>query len=215
MNVRAERAADTRRRILDAVRTMLAEGGFHEASMDTIAATAGVTRVTLYRTFGSKQALLEGVAWDTLAAARLDLVDQAHATPDVREAVRLVLRANCRMFADLGGTMSLALEVARVDAGMRTIVDATYHGRRHRAMERLAGRIVKEGAAAPGWTKVRITDALLVLSSHESFQTLVTSRGRSPDRAAATLFRMAGAFLADVEPARAGGPPPSGRRARG
>lgn len=197
MSTRADKAAATRARILHAVRALLGEGGFHDASMETIAARAGVTRVTLYRTFGSKQALLEGLAWDALAQARLDRVDAAHAHPDVRGAVRHMLRANCQMFADLAEAMPLSLELARFDSDMRAVIDATYHGRRHRAMERLAARVIDEGAAAPGWTKNRIADALLVLSSHEAFQTLVEHRHHTVDRAADSLNRLARAFLAD------------------
>jgi hypothetical protein len=79
---------------------------------------------------------------------------------------------------------------------MRAFIEATYHGRRHRAMEALAARVVAEGAAAPRWTRVRIADALLVLSSHESYTTLVEHRGRSVDEAAGDLVRLARAFLA-------------------
>jgi AcrR family transcriptional regulator len=197
MTTRAEAAAATRARILDTVLALLREGEFHDTSMEAIAARAGVTRVTLYRTFGSRQALLEGFALHALARARLDRVDAAHTHPDVRTAVRRVLRANCQMFDYLGAAMSLVLELARFDADMRAFVDATYHGRRHRAMEVLAARIVDEGAARAGWTKKRIADALLVLSSHESFQTLTEHRGHAVDKAAESLFRMSGAFLAD------------------
>jgi AcrR family transcriptional regulator len=197
VSTRAEQSATTRARILDAVRALLRGGGFHEASMEAIAARAGVTRVTLYRTFGSKQALLEGLAWDALAQARLDRVDVAHTHPDVRQAVRQVLRANCQMFAHLAEAMPLALELARFDADMGALVDATYHGRRHRAMEKLAARIVTEGAAASGWTKKGIADSLLVLSSHEAFQTLVERRGYTADKAAESLYRLAGVFLTE------------------
>ena len=194
---RADRAAATRARILDTVRTLLGEGAFHDSSMEAIAARAGVTLVTLYLTFGSKQALLEGLAWHTLAQARLDRVDAAHAHPDVRTAIRHLFRANCQMFAQMAEAMPVALELARFDADMRAVVDATYHGRRHRSMEALAARVVKEGAAAPGWTKNRIADALVVLTSLECFESLVQHRGYSVDRAAAFLFRLAGGFLAD------------------
>ena len=197
MTTRAERVASTRARILAAARHLLREGGFHESSMEALAARAGVTRVTLYRTFGSKRALLEGIFWELVAQARLDRVDAAHAHPDVRVAVRQVLRANCHMFADLADAMPLALELARHDPDMGAIMAATYHGRRHRAMEALATRIVQEGAAAPGWTKKRIADALLVLSSHESYETLAVHRGYSVDAAAASLFGLAQAFMAD------------------
>ena len=156
-----------------------------------------MTRVTLYRTFGSKQDLLEGLAWEALAEARLDQVDAAHAHPDVRVAVRNVLQANCRMFEQLAEAMPLALELARFDADMRAIIDATYHGRRHQAMERLAARVVREGAAAPEWTRSRIADALLVLTSYESYETLVDHRHRSVDRVGDILYRMASGFLAD------------------
>lgn len=197
MTTRAEGTAATRARILDAVLALITEGGVHDTSMEAIASRAGVTRVTLYRTFGSKQALLEGFVLQALADARLDRVDAAHVHPDVRTAVRQVLRANCQMFTHLGGAMPFALELARSDADMRALIDATYHGRRHRAMEVLAARVVTEGAAAPGWTKARIADSLLVLSSHEAYQTLVEHRGRSIDRAADHLYRLAGAFLAE------------------
>ncbi len=58
-------------------------------------------------------------------------------------------------------------------------------------------RVVSEGAAAPRWTKTRIADALVVLSSHEAFQSLVEQRGYSVNGAADSLFRLASAFLAD------------------
>jgi AcrR family transcriptional regulator len=197
MTTHAARTAATRARILDAVRVLLRDGGFHDASMEAIAARAGVTRVTLYRAFGSKHALLQGLAWDSLAHARLDRVDAAHAHPDVRVAVREVLRANAEMFSELAEAMPLALELARYDKDMRAIIDATFHGRRHDAMERLAGRVVREGAAAPGWTKSRIADALLVLTSYEPYETLVDRRHRSVADAADSLYGLAGAFLAD------------------
>lgn len=197
MTSRQEQATATRHRILDAVAALVEEGGFHDTSMEDIAARAGVTRVTLYRTFGSRQALLEGLTWHLLAGARLDRVDAAHGHPNVRSAVRDVLRANCEMFTELAGALPLALELARVDLDLRAIVESTYHGRRHRAMERLAERIVDEGAARPGWTTTGIADALLVLSSLESYQTLVAHRGRSVPEAADALFALTGAFLSD------------------
>src|SRR5687768_1240447 len=192
---RAERATATRERILDAVGALLREGAFYDSSMEALAERAGVTRVPLYRTFGSKRALIEGLAWHLMGQARLDRVDEAHTDPDARTAVGRVLRANCRMFAQLGESLPIALQLARHDADMRGIVEATYHGRRHRAMEALAGRLVKEGAAAPGWPRRRIADALLVLSSHEAFSTLVEHRGYSVDRAADLLTDLADGFL--------------------
>lgn len=67
-------------------------------------------------------------------------------------------------------------------------------------MERLAARIVEEGPAAEGWSRKRIADALLVLSSHESFQTLVEHRGYSPARAGDLLAAMAAGLFGPTPP---------------
>lgn len=199
MGKRAEKVAATRRRILDATRAMVRDGTFHEASLEDLAVRAGVTRVTIYRTLGSKHGVLQALTWEELARARLDRIDDAHNHPDVRLAVRAVLRENCRMFAELGDGFPLTLELARRDDDMATIIDGTYHGRRHRSMERLAQRITSAGLRAPGWTTKRIVDALLVLTSYEAFETLTGRRGRSPEAAGATLFALTGAFL-ETEP---------------
>ena len=195
MSKRAAQAATTRRSILDAARDALRDGTYHDATMEELAVRAGVTRVTVYRAFGSKPALLQALTWDELARARLDRVDAAHANPDVRLAVRDVLRENCRMFSELGDGLPLSLELARHDPEVAALVDATYHGRRHRSMEKLARRIAKDGLRAPGWTTKQVADALLVLTSFEAFETLTNRRRRSSQAAADTLFALAGAFL--------------------
>jgi AcrR family transcriptional regulator len=197
MSKRAAKTAATRGRILAAARDLVREGSFYAASMEQLAARAGVTRVTLYRTFGSRQAVVEGLFWEMLAAARLDRIDAAHQLPDVRQAVQGVLHAYAEMFDTLGESMPLALELARSDANMRSIMDVTYQGgRRPDAMARLAGRIVKEGVAADGWTRKQIADSLMVLSSYEAYETLTHLRGYSSTKAADFLVKMASVFLA-------------------
>lgn len=198
MAKRADQAAATRSRILDAARESLANRTFHDATMEALALRAGVTRVTVYRTFGSKQALLHALMWDELARARLDRVDEARSNPDVRRAVQGLLRENCLMFAALGEALPLSLELARRDEDVAGIVDAGYHGRRHQSMDELARRIAKAGVRASGWTNRQVADALLVLTSFEAFETLTSRRGSSLDAAADTLFGLATAFLTDL-----------------
>src|SRR3982751_3807637 len=52
---------DIRDRILDAAKKVYAQHGFRGATTRLIAIEAGVNEVTLFRTFGSKSALLEAV----------------------------------------------------------------------------------------------------------------------------------------------------------
>ena len=56
---RQERAATTRRRMLDAAYDLFCEQGFRATTMDAIAQRAGVAVQTLYFTFHTKDALLQ------------------------------------------------------------------------------------------------------------------------------------------------------------
>ena len=192
---RAEGVAATRARILDAVLAVITDGTVHDASMEAIAERAGVTRVTLYRTFGSKQALLEGFVLHTLAGARLDLVDAAHAEPDVRTAVRQVLLriAGCSP-TSVAPCPSPSSWPAPIRTCARSSTRPTTADGTGRWRSSPPGSLPKVPRLS-GWTKTRIADSLLVLSSHEAFHTLVERRGRSVDQAAKDLHRLAAAFL--------------------
>src|SRR5213592_2677473 len=59
--VRAERTAQTRERILGAVGDLLREGVFHECTVEEVADRAGVSRATLYQHFRSRLELVDGI----------------------------------------------------------------------------------------------------------------------------------------------------------
>jgi AcrR family transcriptional regulator len=67
MEKRGASTAETRRRILEAARRLLAEGTNTDLGLDAIAQSAGVTRMTVYNHFRSRTGLLEAV-YDELAA---------------------------------------------------------------------------------------------------------------------------------------------------
>ena len=195
MTKRADQAATTRARIVEVAAEALRSGEFAEISLDELARRAGTTRATVYRSLGSKASLLEAITWDVLASVRLDKLDEAHNEPDVAVAVRRVLYENCRMFSELGDLLPIMLDHSRRDDETAAIINATYHGRRHQAMERLARRIAESGQASPGWQPKRIANALLVLTSYEAFETLTRHRNLSIKAAAAELDALARAFV--------------------
>src|SRR5688500_10117519 len=119
---RAEQSAATRSRILETAREMLRSGALHEASIEDIATRAGTTRVTVYRAFGSRAAVLQAIMWEELGRVRLDQLDAAHQLPDVIDAVRAVLLENCRMFSELGESLPIMLELARRDDDVAEII---------------------------------------------------------------------------------------------
>lgn len=193
---RAEAAEETRRRILDAARELLEESGYHPVSVEEVAERAGTSRPTVYRHFGSKGALAEAVAWDILASTGgLDRLDAARHLPDVVEGLHVFLRENCRFFAQLGEGFRTTLEVARHEPEVARIVDATYYGRRIESLEHLASRLEEEGALAPGWTRERVVEVLMILTSLEPYEALTQRRGHSPDEAADALIAMTRGFV--------------------
>ncbi|MEE4545345.1 TetR/AcrR family transcriptional regulator [Streptomyces sp. V4-01] len=90
------RAARKRQDILAAARTLFLRDGF-DASVDLIAAQAGVSKVTVYNHFGSKQALFVEVVKDSLDAPLGDTlvsaVDALGESDDLRTALTAAARS--------------------------------------------------------------------------------------------------------------------------
>lgn len=63
---RAENKVETRRRLLDAARKVIAGVGYHGATLDEIAARAGFTKGALYWHFPNKQALFMALVTDSI-----------------------------------------------------------------------------------------------------------------------------------------------------
>ncbi|HET6211957.1 MAG TPA: TetR/AcrR family transcriptional regulator [Micromonosporaceae bacterium] len=91
-----ERADRKRRAIVAAARESFVRDGY-EAGMDSIAAHAGVSKVTVYNHFGSKEALFTAVIGEALDQALGDTLTEARArladTDDIREALTFTARA--------------------------------------------------------------------------------------------------------------------------
>jgi len=192
---RADTAALTRRRILDAGWAEIEINGYRPASVEAIAARAGVTRVTVYRHFASRGELLEAIAWDQVGRARLDQLDAARAHPDVIEATRLFLHENCLLFDDVGPILRAMLEVEREEPEIAVVLSITYRGRRLESLRQLSERIATSTNLAEGWTADDICDALEILTGIEAFEVLMAQSGRTASDAAKALFSMARAFL--------------------
>jgi AcrR family transcriptional regulator len=191
---REDAAASTRRRILDVATELMTASGFHPVGIDEIAARAGTSRPTVYRHFGSKVGLFEAVAWNVLSSAGIARLDGARELGDPVVALREFLRANCRMFAEMGTRLSAALDVARHEPEIAQILEVTYYGRRIDSLQQLTGRLVEGGHVKTEWTNDQVVDALVVLTNVETFESLNRHRSRSWQEIADRLFDLSAAF---------------------
>lgn len=106
--------------ILKGAKSMFLKHGFGDASMDDVAAAAGVSKMTVYRHFGSKEDLFAGVITECCQQLVTDEIEEVFALPmrealqayarkmtdivferDTAELHRIVI-AECRRFPKLG-----------------------------------------------------------------------------------------------------------------
>jgi AcrR family transcriptional regulator len=84
------RTARTRAAVLDATVAELAERGWDQVSVETIALRAGVHKTTVYRRWGSKEQLVAEALQDA-ADRRIQLPDTGDVDGDLRALARAVL----------------------------------------------------------------------------------------------------------------------------
>ena len=83
---RAAAAQDTADRLIAAAQAAFAEAGFAAASLDALAAEAGVTRGALHHRFGNKAGLFEAVLRRIVAEIGAEMTTVEAATPDPWQA---------------------------------------------------------------------------------------------------------------------------------
>lgn len=185
---RQEQARATRRAVLDAARRLFLEHGYAATTVGSIAAEAGVSVETVYKTFGNKPGLVKA------------LFDVAIAGDD--EAIPLVerdriqrMRAQSdphRMFAMYGEHLAetasrsvpvqlLVRTAAATDTAAaevwRQMLDERLHG-----MTMFATDLHRRGLLRPDLSVDEARDILWTAISPEIYELLVLERGWTPDR---------------------------------
>ena len=98
--IRRAQAGETRRAVVTAARKVFTESGYAAATVDAVAAEAGVSVPTVYAVFGSKPALLSAVVADggsdsdirALADQALDEVDPRARLAGAARVVRTIMQ---------------------------------------------------------------------------------------------------------------------------
>jgi AcrR family transcriptional regulator len=185
--LRAESAAQTRRRILDAVGSRLRDAPTETVSMDKVADLAGVSRSTIYVVFGSRSGLFDAFTMDLVDRTGMPELARAVTADDPREHLRGSVLAACRMLA-------ADLEIYRVLSSMSRMDPDAVGGamqrmgeRRRGGLEYLARRLADAAILRDDVTVERAVDLLWTLSSIEALDQLITDRGMSADDAADLL----------------------------
>jgi len=177
-SLRAEQAAVTTRRILDAARRGFADVGYAATTLREIASEAGVAVQTVYAVFGSKanilRALRESVVTDPAAS---EAYAAALAATDLEEALGAFARS-IRLRWEAGhDIVMIHASAAAADPDIRAEVAAA-DAMRSGGIARLAKRL---GELEPELDARRVEALLDALTLTSVYERLVANHGWSPD----------------------------------
>jgi AcrR family transcriptional regulator len=168
---RSTRSVQTRDKITAAVRELLAEGAFHESTVEEVADRAGIARATLYQHFRSRLELVDAIC-DTFDAnpALLRIRDTVE-LPDPDAALAETLANTVRFWSSEDPILSQLYGVVAIDPAAQDLVDRQRADRRGE-MARLARHLRASGRLPDGMSERRALSLLLVLTSYETFREL-------------------------------------------
>ena len=183
---RREQARRIQEAVLQAARQRLLNDGYAATTVATIAADAGTSVDTIYKTFGGKAGLVRTL-W-------LQALEGQEATPAPRRSDQLsgtetdparVLRGWGHFITELGPRgvpiLLLVRAAAATDADMTALLAEIEKQRRTR-MRHNARRLQGRGWLRPELTLAEATDILWTYSSAELYDMLVMRSGWPPER---------------------------------
>ena len=184
---RAESAAETRRRIIEVTRELLARAPLENVSLPEIAARAEVARSTVYTIFGSREGLMIAVAEDLLDRGGFARIGQALRGPDVVRAFETSIDVAMELYSQEEAVGQALLSLAAVDRDASSAAARLNLGRRD-GMRRLAERMRDQGVLRDDVTVDEAADVLWVVTSFETFAQLYRGRSLTPQQVGERLM---------------------------
>lgn len=198
---RAETAAETHRRIMDAARKLLLSEQALSVSMHEIAQAAGVSRATIYQRFGNKQELILAVINDALDRANVQRVRRVLQEQDAGRALRDLIRESTRFWHAEHALFARVKSLAAVDPAFDE-VDEQKEDLRQGHIINLVSRLSQQGLLPSGLGQRRARAVLNVLTSFETFDQFYSRNKMSLQTIIAMLTGIAEATLLDQPPPR-------------
>jgi AcrR family transcriptional regulator len=176
-DIRESDAAKTRARIVSAAAKHLRSAkGIKGLSLESVAKEAGVTRLTVYKQFGSRRGLLEAVFDDVARRGGLHRIPDAMAEPDPRVAVKRLVSIFCEFWYFNSKMLGQIIGASVADPELeRGLLDR--NERRRKGFATLLNRMAGADTLPPQ-TREEVVDTLFVLTSHAVFSGLAIN-GRS------------------------------------
>ena len=185
---RQDQARQRRQAVLDAAQSLFFERGYTATTIAAIAAAAGVSPETVYKSFGGKPGVVRQLRERALlgvgAVPAERRSDHLRDLPDPHDLVRGWARLAAEVAPRVSPVLLLVREASVVDPTMRELSDELDDDRRRR-MRANAQALWRSGHLRSGISLAMATDVMFAVSSPEMYELLVVRGGWSLRRYAA------------------------------
>lgn len=191
---RRSRSADSIERVLEAAERLIREDAFHLATMDELAAAAGVSRATVFNRFGSKLGVLQALFTRAMEGPEMEAIREALALQDPVAALEATIEASCAIWEPYSFIHEQLQAIAVLEPDASALVDQQREEQRADLLA-LARRLSRAGRLRPGLSEARAAAALHMLTSLESFLWLRRDYGLSLRQTGETIAELARTLL--------------------
>ena len=161
-------STETIDRVLAAAERLIVGGEFHVATMEQLAAAAGISRATVFNRFGSKLGVLQALADRCNEGPEMQAIQKALELEDPDASLDAVIEASCLIWETSGFIYEQLKAIVVLEPGAVTLIEEQWEDQRA-DLESLIRRLAKAGRLRPGLGKARATATLHTLTSLESF----------------------------------------------
>jgi AcrR family transcriptional regulator len=182
--------------VLEAAQRLMRDDAFHAATMEQIAATAGVSRATVFNRFGSKLGLLQALFTRATQSPEMGAIHEALAIEDPVASLEALIGATCATWEAHGyiHEQLQAIVVLEPDASAPL---EQHRQEQRRDLQGLTRRLARADRLRPGLGEARATAALHMLTSLESFLWLRREHTLSLRQTRQTIAELARTLLHD------------------
>ena len=181
-------------RVLDAAERLIRADAFHSATMEELAAAAGVSRATVFNRFGSKLGVLQALFTRAMEGPEMDAIREALELEDPVASLETVIEAACAIRESQGFIHEQLEAIVVLEPAASALVDQQREDQRAE-IQGLVRRLAKAGRLRPGLGEVRAAATLHMLTSLESFLRLRREYGLSLRQTRETITELARTLL--------------------
>ena len=181
-------------RVLDAAERLISEEAFHSATMEELAAAAGVSRATVFNRFGSKLGVLQALFSRAMEGPEMEAIRAALEIEDPVASLEALIEAACAIWESQAFIHEQLQAIVVLEPDASALVDQQRQEQRA-DLQGLARRLARAERLRPGISEARTAATLHMLTSLESFLWLRREYGLSLRQTRETIAGLARTLL--------------------